>query len=651
MLGLGQAVGGPRRRDRGRQPAVPLHVAHGHERRPFARLDDAGRARRLEEPRDGPPGPLAAGAAIAVDVLLRPTNVLAFLPVGVALGSRPRRWLPLRARRPPRGRLLCRAQHGGLRSIARHRLRRQLLRLRLPAMSPRRSLHCARWMPALFTPVVSSASPCPGLRRYPLRLSLAARWAPGSCRLRRFYSAYVCTHETWWYLRSCCPPPPPWWSARSCLRQGLGRSGARRSTPAVPGRPSGWRPPWPCGSILGWLGPRPSSPSTSGGANAVRAQSPTGWRRHVPADAVCVTMQASGAIFYYTPFHLHPLGFRRPRQRGEDRSRDPQVRKAAVRGPVPVRIHESHVLDQAMPGHWEPGGDDRRCADRAARFRARQNPDAMAASLLLDLSHTSHTRARTGIQRVCPGATPGTSGQAGAWPSRYRPVRARVAAAGPVGGATISRRRPPAGRRLALAPGGARLRGRVRAPSRPDAAPLRREAALGTGGSSCRRYSRRGRRQGALPALFGGEHGPRVALFHDAIALQFPEFTPALHLGAVSRPTCASSSSLTGWPPSRRPRAPASWNTGPGSGSPRTPPVAAITLGIDSRPPSPGRAGHAATGRLILCVGSIEGRKNHVALLDACESLWARERALQASPGRPGQPRDRRPGARKRSRP
>src|SRR5579871_5603746 len=40
---------------------------------------------------------LAAGAAMAVDVLIRPTNVLAFLPVAAALGLSPKRWLLLAA--------------------------------------------------------------------------------------------------------------------------------------------------------------------------------------------------------------------------------------------------------------------------------------------------------------------------------------------------------------------------------------------------------------------------------------------------------------------------------------------------------------------------------------------------------------------------
>lgn len=31
----------------------------------------------------------------------------------------------------------------------------------------------------------------------------------------------------------------------------------------------------------------------------------------------------------------------------------------------------------------------------------------------------------------------------------------------------------------------------------------------------------------ALPALFAATSGPRVAVFHDAIALKFPELTPA----------------------------------------------------------------------------------------------------------------------------
>jgi glycosyltransferase involved in cell wall biosynthesis len=54
------------------------------------------------------------------------------------------------------------------------------------------------------------------------------------------------------------------------------------------------------------------------------------------------------------------------------------------------------------------------------------------------------------------------------------------------------------------------------------------------------------------------------------------------------------------------------------------PPVHAIPLAIDRghTDPSPASPAAAAPPRL-LCVCTIEGRKNHLALLDACEALWA----------------------------
>jgi len=52
-----------------------------------------------------------------------------------------------------------------------------------------------------------------------------------------------------------------------------------------------------------------------------------------------------------------------------------------------------------------------------------------------------------------------------------------------------------------------------------------------------------------------------------------------------------------------------------------TPVVQAIPLGLDPVPPGP-RPAPAGTPPRILCVGTIEGRKNHLALLEACAALW-----------------------------
>jgi glycosyltransferase involved in cell wall biosynthesis len=50
-----------------------------------------------------------------------------------------------------------------------------------------------------------------------------------------------------------------------------------------------------------------------------------------------------------------------------------------------------------------------------------------------------------------------------------------------------------------------------------------------------------------------------------------------------------------------------------------------LSPGLDAPPPSPyGHTRAPAASPVILSVGSIEGRKNHGALLDACELLWSR---------------------------
>ena len=127
----------------------------------------------------------------------------------------------------------------------------------------------------------------------------------------------------------------------------------------------------------------------------------------------------------------------------------------------------------------------------------------------------------------------------------------------------------------------------------------------------------------ALPALLASVPGPRAALFHDAIALKFPELTPAktvarfpaylqelLQFDGIAAISEDSRQSLLDY-----------WRW---LEAPHPPPVTVIPLGIE--PPPPSSARHAPSPLqlpVILSVGSLEGRKNHVALLDACERLWS----------------------------
>ena len=243
----------------------------------------------------------------------------------------------------------------------------------------------------------------------------------------------------------------------------------------------------------------------------------------------------------------------------------------------------------------------------------------MPAPLLLDLSHTSHTRARTGVQRVARALRKALRGQAvavcfdpylGAWRPLGGEEEENLEATDP------SRGR---GARWSLA---ARLRGRMqRRGKRPD--PL--SAIPGVPGGSPEGvlvpeiFSPGVAR--ALPRLFAASPGPRVALFHDAIALQFPEFTPKGTvarfpgylqellqfdgIAAVSEASRASLLEYWGW-----------------LGARRTPEVASIPLGLDA--PGPVAVGKPSLLPTLLCVGSVEARKNHLALLGACEALWER---------------------------
>src|SRR5476651_2068251 len=142
----------------------------------------------------------------------------------------------------------------------------------------------------------------------------------------------------------------------------------------------------------------------------------------------------------------------------------------------------------------------------------------MPAPLLLDLTHTCHTRARTGIQRVARSLRTALGDSAlaithdphrHAWRTLERWELANLAATG----ATEKR-----GAQWPLA---AKLRGRAArwrgaaAAALPENSGLLVPEVFSPGVAA------------ALPSLFGAARGPRVAVFHDAIALQFPELSPA----------------------------------------------------------------------------------------------------------------------------
>ena len=245
----------------------------------------------------------------------------------------------------------------------------------------------------------------------------------------------------------------------------------------------------------------------------------------------------------------------------------------------------------------------------------------MSAPFLLDLSHTSHTSARTGIQRVARSLWRelGDSARSITYDPHQRRWRALD---------SWERENLAADsfslKRGTTWPLSARLRGYSRRLFSSVASSLHDSSLAPHSGLLVPELFTPAV-AATLPALFAATSGPRAAVFHDAIALKFPELTPTktvarfpgylrelLAFDGIAANSADSRATLVAyW----------DWLGVPAAARPV---VVTIPLGIDL--PSPITASHTAPSSalpIILCVGSLEGRKNHLALLEACETLWS----------------------------
>lgn len=240
----------------------------------------------------------------------------------------------------------------------------------------------------------------------------------------------------------------------------------------------------------------------------------------------------------------------------------------------------------------------------------------MPAPLLLDLSHTCHTRARTGIQRVARSLKAALAEEA--VPITHDPHRACWRELEPWEQENLVVD-AAAAKRGAQWPLLAQLRGRTHRLVGSTNAPLPANSGVLVPEVFSPRVAR------ALPVLFAATQGPRVALFHDAIALVYPELTPTktvarfpaylvelLGFDGIAAVSEDSRDALIDY-----------WQW---LGVTNPPPVQTIPLGIDAHVgTATGEESPKPDGALpvVLSIGSIEGRKNHLALLQACEQLWA----------------------------
>ncbi|MGA2691079.1 MAG: hypothetical protein ABSF76_01835, partial [Opitutaceae bacterium] len=78
--------------------------------------------------------------------------------------------------------------------------------------------------------------------------------------------------------------------------------------------------------------------------------------RNLPKDAVCLSMQVSGALVYYTDFTFIRWDALEPDNIGRVESALRASKRPLYAVLFPFEITDSGALDRRMPGHWTEVG-------------------------------------------------------------------------------------------------------------------------------------------------------------------------------------------------------------------------------------------------------------------------------------------------------
>ena len=246
--------------------------------------------------RDRWPWGFACGAALALAVLVRPTNLLLLAPVAVAVGWRPRIWLAIGTSGLPGALFLgyynwrvygspLATGYGDVSSAF------------SPHFLAHNAAHFSRWIPALLTPLSLLALAAPFIRS--TRQCSYAMLAVWFAALTGFYAFYYHSGETWWYLRFILPAFPVAIVAALAVADTAWRTLRSRS----------WALPvvaalfvlagiWEIRQIRQLDVLALESGERSYPESARWAQ------KNLPADTALFCMQVSGAFSYYTDFLL-----------------------------------------------------------------------------------------------------------------------------------------------------------------------------------------------------------------------------------------------------------------------------------------------------------------------------------------------------------
>ena len=236
---------------------------------------------------------LGAGAAISVAVLLRPTNSLMIVPVGIALGLSPKRWGLLILSGIPGAiywMLYANAAYGspfttGYGNVA-GAFSRDYLKITLIAY--------AAWIPTMFTPASLFFVFLPFFNKGRTRENaILVSWGL-ICPL--FYVSYYCTNETWWYQRFLLPSLPAMIVGGLIVMRSIGNRWLKQPSPFV-----GWAAV--CLILISNLSWAFGYEAENIGRGERKYGHVAEWlNANLPADSVVSVMQESGAIYYYTDF-------------------------------------------------------------------------------------------------------------------------------------------------------------------------------------------------------------------------------------------------------------------------------------------------------------------------------------------------------------
>jgi hypothetical protein len=236
--------------------------------------------------------PFLCGAAFAVAVLIRPSNLLA-LPALLLLRAWTLRELATCA--------LAALPFAAAEGWYNHALYGHALTTGYgdPSTLFSRSWlaptfrHYLRWFPQLFTPFIGLAFAAPFLRRIPGRVRAAlVLWA---LPFLVFYAAYFCTHETWWYLRFLLPSLPAWLAAATLAWP---RRLPPRATALAALAAAAWLVAEDCRLLV----------VESGRGNRVYEESSLWLARHAPRDAIVLCNVTGGALLHDTPLTFAFVG-------------------------------------------------------------------------------------------------------------------------------------------------------------------------------------------------------------------------------------------------------------------------------------------------------------------------------------------------------